>query len=111
MQFSQSLKKNYEFRRVYSKGHRSVGPVFAVYCRRNGRGLNRIGITVSNKVGKAVVRNGIRRRVREIYRLREAGIKPGFDIVIVARQRAAFSDYHAMERDICAQFGKLGLFK
>ena len=109
MLFSETLKKNHEFRRLYNKGKHAVGPLFAVYCRKNGRDVNRLGITVSNKIGKAVVRNKIRRRVREIYRLSENDFLCGWDIVVVARSRAAASDYHKMEHELMGLFGKLGI--
>ncbi len=109
MRFTVTLKKNHEFRRLYSKGNSTAAPCLAVYCRKTKRQSNRIGFTVSNKVGNAVVRNRIRRRLREIYRLHEAEFQTGYDIVIVARMRAASADYHRLEREMlrCAQ--RLGL--
>lgn len=105
MRFTVTLKKNHEFRRLYSKGNSAAAPCLAMYCRKNNRLHNRIGYTVSNKVGNAVVRNRIRRRLREIYRLHEAEFQPGYDVVTVARMRAADADYHRLERDFlrCAQ--------
>ena len=109
MKSTVTLKKNHEFRRLYSKGNSSAAPCMVVYCRKSKRQNNRIGYTVSNKVGHAVVRNRIRRRLREIYRLHEAELLTGYDIVIVARMRAALADYARLEREFlkCAQ--KLGL--
>ena len=59
-----TLKKNSEFRRLYSKGKSAVNPYMVVYCRKNGRDVNRVGYTVSVKLGHAVVRNRVRRRLR-----------------------------------------------
>lgn len=109
MQFSTSLKKNHEFRRLYSKGKSAGGPVIVVYCRKNGRGRNRVGITVSNKVGNAVVRNKVRRRLREIYRLNEHTLRRGFDIAIVARVRARYSTYLELESAFLTARDRLGL--
>ena len=78
MIFSQSLKRNSDFRRAYSRGRSAAGRYVAVYCRRNGSERNRLGITVGTKVGKAVVRNSIRRRLREAYRLAEGGFLRGW---------------------------------
>lgn len=110
MKFTVTLKKNHEFRRLYSKGKSAASPCLALYCRQTKRQSNRIGFTVSNKVGNAVTRNRIRRRLREIYRLHETEFRPGYDVVIVARMRAANADYQRLEREFlrCAQ--KLDLF-
>ncbi|MEG1790197.1 MAG: ribonuclease P protein component [Oscillospiraceae bacterium] len=110
MEFTDSLKKNYEFRRLYQRGKSFARPCLVVYFRRNGSTENRLGITVSNKVGNAVTRNHVRRRLREIYRLSEAQLKRGLDIVIVARIRGANADYAVLERDYLAACAKLGIF-
>ena len=110
MKFTVSLKENRVFRRLYAKGKSAVAPTMVLYCRRNGLGKNRIGYTVSNKVGHAVVRNRIRRRLREIYRLHEQQIARGYDLVVVSRVRARTADYHQLEAaflSACAQLGLL----
>lgn len=98
MKRATTLKENYEFRRVYNKGKSGVSPVLVVYARPNRGGRNRLGITVSAKLGKAVVRNRVRRRLREIYRLSQPEAKQGYDIVIVARTRAVTASYRELER-------------
>jgi len=109
MKFTDSLKKNYEFRRLYSRGKSVVTPVLVVYCRRRRGKENRLGITVSAKIGKAVVRNKVRRRLREIYRLSEDGLKGGFDIVVVARGRAVGAPYRKLEDAFLGACAKLSL--
>lgn len=104
-----TLKQNHEFRRLYSKGNSTAAPSLAIYCRKNKFPNNRIGYTVSNKIGNAVVRNTIRRRLREIYRLHESEFMLGYDIVIVARTRAANADYHRLEKELLRSFDRLGL--
>ena len=111
MMFSQSLKRNSDFRRAYSRGRSAAGRYVAVYCRRNGSAGNRLGITVGTKVGKAVVRNSIRRRLREAYRLAEGGFLRGWDIVIVARGRAAGADYRTLRDDMFLCAKALGLMR
>ena len=106
-----SLKENHIFRRLYQKGQSAVSPYLAVYIRRTGRPVSRLGITVSTKVGHAVVRNRVRRRLREIYRLHEDEIVPGLDIVVVARVRAASSDYWQLDRSFVKLCGKLDILK
>ena len=93
-----SLKKNYEFRRLYTRGKSAGNSLLVMYQRRNGSQTNRLGITVGGKVGGAVVRNRVRRRIREIYRLGEGRLKRGYDIVIVARVRAKDASYDELER-------------
>ena len=82
-----------------------------VYYRRNGSPICRLGLTVSAKVGKAVVRNRIRRLIRESYRLMEERVLPGFDIVVVARGRAANADYKTVSSSLEKNFKKSGLIR
>lgn len=84
-----TLKKNHEFRRLYQKGASAVGSGMVIYCRRNRLGHNRVGFTVSVKIGNAVKRNRARRRLREVYRLNGDRLCTGWDFVIVARGRTA----------------------
>ena len=106
-----SLKENHLFRRAYNRGKTAADSRLALYVRRNGRKTNRLGLTVSTKLGCAVVRNRVRRRLREIYRLNEGSLSAGFDVVVVARVRAASSDYHQLEKSFLRLADKLGLLK
>ena len=96
MKFSKSLKLNHLFRRLYHKGKSAAGKYLVIYCRRNGTQENRIGLTVSAKLGHAVVRNRVRRRLREVYRLNEDKFTPGWDIVVVARSRCVDADFQKL---------------
>ena len=100
---------NYEFRRLYTRGKSAGTGRMVIYCRKNPTGKNRVGFTVSTKLGKAVHRNKLRRRLREIYRTNEARLRPGFDLVIVARTRGRYSAYKELERDYLYLIDKLGL--
>jgi len=91
-----TLKKNSDFRRLYSKGKSTVNSYLVVYCKRNRGDENRLGYTVSTKLGHAVVRNRVRRRLREIYRLNSPGLKKGWDIVVVARTRCVGAKYEKL---------------
>lgn len=92
MKFSSSLKLNHIFRRCYgSSGH--ANSFLVLYARKNRTATNRVGLTVSKKLGHAVVRNRIRRRLREVYRLNEDKFAPGWDIVVVARSRCLDADF------------------
>ena len=104
-----TLKKNHEFRRLYRKGASAVAGSMVLYCRKNRLGHNRLGITVSVKLGNAVKRNRARRRIRELYRTREEKLLPGYDIVIVARTRVIYGRYGELVRCFDQQMKKLGL--
>lgn len=109
MKYTVSLKENRVFRRLYAKGRSAVSPTMVLYCRKNGRRENRLGLTTGTKLGHAVVRNRVRRRLREIYRLPGAPALPGYDIVVVARVRAVYSRYAELERDFLRLAKKLQL--
>ena len=104
-----TLKENYEFRRLYQKGKSAVSGCMVVYCRKNKLGHNRLGITVSVKLGHAVVRNRARRRLREVYRLNESRFRPGYDIVVVARSRAVTADFGALQSAYLGAAKRLGI--
>ena len=101
-----TLKKNSDFRRLYAKGKSAVTPYLVVYTRPN-----RLGYTVSVKLGHAVVRNRVRRRLREIYRLNAPRLRQGHDIVIVARSRAVGSEYRKLNAAFLRACESLGLMQ
>ena len=109
MKHTVSLKQNHEFRRLYNKGKSAVSPYFAIYCRKTGRPQSRLGITTGVKLGNAVKRNFVRRRIRALYRTQEARLVPGYDIVVVARTRAIFGRYADLERSFVQLMKKLDL--
>ena len=71
MKFSESLKKNTDFRRVYNKGSSHSNNLLVMYVLPNNKEENRLGISVSKKVGNSVVRHHLTRLIRESYRLHE----------------------------------------
>lgn len=111
MKYTVSLKSNRDFQRLYHKGKSAVSPCVVVYARKNRLGRNRLGITASTKLGHAVVRNKVRRRIREAYRIHEELFRAGYDIIVVARGRAATSAYRYLERDVLRAAKKLSLLK
>lgn len=106
-----TLKNNYEFRRVYHKGESGVSPLLVLYAKRNRAKRNRLGVTVSVKIGGAVVRNRARRRLRELFRLSQPQMKQGYDIVLVARSRTATAPYRELEFAYRRACTKLGLWE
>ena len=106
-----TLKKNSDFRRLYAKGKSAVNPYVVVYSRCNREQHNRLGYTVSTKLGHAVVRNRVRRRLREIYRLNSRLFKSGYDIIIVARMRCVGAEYRKLEAAVLEACKKLELLE
>ena len=110
MKFSTSLKLNHIFRRLYHTSGVADG-LLVLYARKNRTDGNRVGITVSKKLGHAVVRNRTRRRLREVYRLNEQRFLPGYDIVVVARTRAVEAPFDALTASYLALAKKAGILR
>ena len=95
-----SLRKNWEFQAVYRNGKSKANRCFVMIIKKNDASSNRIGISVSKKVGNSIVRHRVTRVIREVMRLHWKEIKSGYDIVIVARPSAKESDYGKFESAI-----------
>ena len=106
-----SIKENRAFRRIYSRGKSAVTPFLVVYCRPNRLDDNRLGVTVSTKLGCAVVRNRARRRLREVYRLAQPELKQGYDMILVARGRTVDGPYLKLTDAFYRACGQLGLLQ
>jgi len=106
-----TIKKNHEFRRMYSKGRSAVTPYLVVYCRPSRLDHNRLGVTVSTKLGGAVVRNRARRRLRELFRLAQPRMKQGYDVVLVARSRSVGAPYQKLSAAFDRALDQLGLLE
>lgn len=110
MNFSSALKLNHIFRRLYSSsGH--ANSYLVLYARKNRSATNRVGVTVSKKLGCAVVRNRVRRRLREVYRLNEARFAPGWDIVVVARSRCVSANFSKLTQAYLSLAEKAGILE
>ena len=106
MKFSESLKKYGDFQNVYKKGRSIANSYLVMYILKNGLDRNRIGISVSKKVGNSIVRHHLTRLVRESYRLSEEHFRCGYDIVIIGRTGAKDKGYHEIESALI-HLGKL----
>lgn len=106
MKFSESLKKNKDFQVVYRKGKSYGNKYLVMYILANQSEENRIGISVSKKVGNSVVRHRLTRLIRESYRLQEEHFQCGLDIVIIARANAKEKNYREIESALI-HLGKL----
>ncbi len=100
MRFSESLKKNDDFRMVYRKGRSKADRNLVLYTYKNGLDKNRLGISVSKKVGNSVVRHHLARLIREAYRLHEEDFHIGWDLVVVVRQSASDISFNDTERSL-----------
>ena len=97
---SEGLKNTNQFKIVYNNGKSYANKDLVMYLRKNDSDTNRLGISVSKKVGNSVVRHRVTRLIRESYRLNEAKLLQGYDIVVVARANAKGKDYF----EICRAF-------
>jgi ribonuclease P protein component len=110
MKYSTSLKLNHIFQRLYRSNGQANG-YFVFYARKNRLDTNRVGITVSKKLGKAHIRNRVRRRIREVYRLNEEKFQPGWDIVVVARSKSVDADFGKLSKAYLQLAEKAGVLK
>ena len=106
MKFSTSLKKNEQFQHVYKNGRSRANKYLVMYVVENNQNINRLGISISKKVGNSVVRHHFCRLVRESYRLHEEIFNSGLDIVVLARQSAKDASYYDIESALL-HLGKL----
>lgn len=106
----ESLKKNEDFRTCYRSGKSYADKYLVVYIRPNGMDTNRIGISVSKKVGNSVVRHRIKRLVHESYRLHEDKFDSGSDIAVIGRRSADGASYQEIERALLFLLERAGIY-
>ncbi len=106
----ESIKKNEDFRTCYKLGKSCANKYLVVYVLDNGSDHNRIGISVSKKVGNSVVRHRIKRLVHESYRLHEKEFDNGSDIAVVGRRSADGASYYEIERALLFLLKKAGVY-
>ncbi|MBR5902660.1 MAG: ribonuclease P protein component [Clostridia bacterium] len=112
MKKTESITQNFIFRALYRRGRQVSCKTMVVYLGKNRlKTVNRLGLTVSTKLGCAVVRNRVRRRLREAYRLMEDSLDTGFDIVIAARSACEHADFSVIRQDMRDAFVRLGVQK
>ena len=111
MEFSESLKKNKDFTVVYRRGVSKANRQLVMYIYHNNTDRNRIGISVSKKVGNSVVRHHLTRLIRESYRLSEERFHIGWDLVVVVRKRAAHATYHQIDESLLKLAGLHNLIR
>lgn len=109
MKNTQPIKLNRDFRRLYAKGKSAAGGFVVVYMRATKNPYNRAGFTVSKNLGNAVVRNRTKRLMRESLRLMEPKLNVGYDMIIVARNRAAGKTFAQISKDLEFSLRTLGI--
>ena len=97
---AERLRKRKEFLGVYERGDKIQSTYFVLYMLENGRPHHRLGITASRKIGGAVVRNRIKRRLREIFRTNKQAVFPHCDLVVNAKRSAARAHNQQIQEDI-----------
>ena len=102
-----SLRNNREFQMVYNEGNSKANRYLVLYYRKNDLEYNRLGISVSKKVGNSVVRHRVTRLIRESYRLNERSFRQGLDIVVVARPNAKDKSYQEIESALMHLAGRM----
>ena len=106
MKFTESLRKNSDFSKVYRQGRSKANYTVVLYVKENDSEQNRLGISVSKKVGNSVVRHRVKRLILESYRLQEDMFNSGLDMVIIARATAKDRSYHEIKSAVL-HLGKL----
>jgi ribonuclease P protein component len=97
-----------EFERVYRQGTAYRGKLFAVHAFPNEHGTPRLGLSVSRKVGNAVTRNVVRRRLREVFQSCVSGLSENLDLVVSARPAAAEATFEELQEEFCKSLGRIG---
>lgn len=103
--------RNNDFRRIYARGKSYVSPLVVVYALKNRTKNVRVGITTSKKVGNAVQRNRSRRVIREAFRALAPRVRPGFDLVLVARGKTPYVKSTDVRRQLERQLQAAGLLR
>ena len=104
------LSKTSEFKKVFSEGRRIEGKNLIIFILKNDYNFNRPGIIIKKETGKAVVRNKIKRRLREAFQLINKKLSLGYDIIVLAKNNIRESDYFEICHDLESLFCKGKLF-
>ena len=105
------IRKNFEFRNVYRRGRSYSNKYLVLYVKKNGKNHNRLGVSVSKKVGNAPVRSRLRRLVKESYRANSKNLKQGYDFIFILRAPSKGQDYWTIKSAEENLFKKVGLYE
>lgn len=104
------IKKNDEYKKIYNEGNSLSDYNLVLFFKKNGKNYNRYGFTTAKKIKKAVVRNKIRRRLKEIVRKNNIKVSKGYDIIIMARLNSINADYKMLEKSFIKNIKRKKLF-
>jgi ribonuclease P protein component len=108
----ESLKKENDFKQVFNKGDVFGNKVFVMYYLKNGSEINRLGIIVSKKVSKkSVVRNKVKRRIKEAFCHNEHSFLKGYDIILIAKEAIIEVPFCSLEKSLKHLFYKKNLMR
>ncbi|MFW5998422.1 MAG: ribonuclease P protein component [bacterium] len=107
----ETLKKTRQFKKVYENGKSYATPNLVLYRLSNKKEYNRFGFSISKKIGNAVIRNKLRRRIKEIIRHNEKYIRNGYDLVFIARKPVVNLDFFHLKKNTIYLFKKSGIWK
>lgn len=105
------LTKNEQFQRVRRHGRSWANPILVLCVLPNGLAHSRFGFAISQRIGKATVRNRVKRLIREATRLRQPAIAPGWDLVFIARSRIHQADFGQVEAAVAQLLQRAGLLQ
>ena len=107
------LKKNYEFRKIFSIGKHYYGKHIEVYISNNKEKINKIGIAISKRVANSVQRHKIRRLIKENYRIIESDVKSGINILFMWKKDVDIKEanFYIIQNDIISIFDKSGVIE
>jgi ribonuclease P protein component len=111
MDKSEKIKKNSHFRFIYSRGKSYSNDKLVLYIFKNKKNINRTGLSVSKKIGNSVVRNRIKRLIRESYRLNKIKFKKGYDLIFIARIGSKNSNFRDIEKSVLYLMKRSSLIK
>jgi ribonuclease P protein component len=103
------IRKNFEFRVVYKRGKSFSNRYLVLYIKKNNEGINRLGVSVSKKVGNSVVRSRVKRLISESYRLNNSDLKQGYDLVFIARTTSKGQSFSVIDNSLKILIKKAGL--
>lgn len=111
MKEAMRLKKNTDFKKVYAKGSSLANRYLVLFMLKNGKSYNQVGFSASKKVGKSVVRNRVRRLMKESFRMVAEKLELGYDLVFIARVNSKNASYIEIEKAMVHLLKKSKLLK
>ncbi|MCL5959637.1 MAG: ribonuclease P protein component [Chloroflexi bacterium] len=105
------LTKESQFKKLRDQGFSRANPLVVLYALPNETGLTRIGVTASKRIGRAVIRNRVRRLIKEAFRLRLGLVQPGWDVLFIARQPIATANFQAVSSAVDQLLRRAGLLE